>query len=103
MPRPTKWIRPLKDNPTGKVVADDEGNRWQWESDDATAPLLKKLHNEELAIEKSDVRPVQKPTGEKRRTNAAAHELIGRPLKTGVRDEGGGFNPYDSGGKPRRR
>ena len=24
-----KWIRSVKDNPAGKVVADPEGNRWE--------------------------------------------------------------------------
>ena len=29
-----KWIRSIKDNPAGKVVADPEGNRWEWQSDE---------------------------------------------------------------------
>ena len=100
--RSDKWIRSLKENPTGKVVADDEGNRWQWDSEDETARLLKKLNNDELAIEKTDVRPVAR-RGQKRITAARTHELLAEPLKSGARDAGGGFNPYDNAGKPRRR
>jgi hypothetical protein len=100
--RSDKWIRPLKDNPAGKVVADDDGNRWQWDSNDETARLLNRLNNDELAIEKSDLRPL-KSRGSKRQTAATTHEQIARRLKSGTRDAGGGFNPYDHSGKPRRR
>jgi hypothetical protein len=104
-PRSDKWIRSLKENPAGKVVADDEGNRWQWESDDETARQLKQLSNDELAIEKTDVRPVS--TGRDRERRDAVPPLprdaAGRPVKPGARDAGGGFNPYDHSGKPRRR
>ena len=100
-PRSDKWIRPLKDNATGKVVADDEGNRWQWDSNDETARLLNRLDNDELAIEKSDLRPTARTA--KRQTAATPHEGIARRVKSGVRDAGGGFNPYDHSGKPRRR
>jgi hypothetical protein len=55
MPSGDKWIRSVKDNPAGKVVADPEGNRWEWQSDDETAHLLKKLNNDELSIEKTDI------------------------------------------------
>jgi hypothetical protein len=49
-----KCIRSLKDNPAGKVIADPEGNRFEWEAQDDTSLLLKKLNNDELAIEKTD-------------------------------------------------
>jgi hypothetical protein len=98
-----KWIRSIKDNPAGKVVSDPEGNRWQWESDETTSRLLKKLDNDELAIEQTDIRP---RLAERKGTAAAAREASPEPVKTRhpkpKRDAGGGFNPYDSSGKPRR-
>ncbi len=107
MPSGDKWIRSIKDNPAGKVVADPEGNRWEWQSEEETARQLKKLGNDELAIEKTDLRPSLK--GEARES-AVAHKTRPahkseqpprRPLKSRERDSGGGFNPYDSG-KPKR-
>jgi hypothetical protein len=99
-----KSIRSLKDNPAGKVVADAEGNRWEWQSADETAHLLKQLNNDELAIEKTDIHPTPKRLG---LGTAAAKPTAAKPVtgpsKPGVRDKGGGFNPYDHAGKPRRR
>jgi hypothetical protein len=106
-----KWIRSIKDNPAGKVVSDPDGNRWEWQSDDETAHQLSKLNNDELAIEKTDIRPSLK--GDARKP-AVAHKTaptrrakpdpsFGQPLRPGARDTGGGFNPYDSSGKPKRR
>ena len=95
-----KWIRSIKENPAGKVVSDPEGNRWQWQSDDDTARLLKKLNNDELSIEQTDIRPT--PAVRKGTTAAAPKTEPGKPLRKS-RDAGGGFNPYDSSGKTRRR
>lgn len=92
-----KWIRSIKDNPSGKVVADPEGNRWEWRADDETAHLLEKLNNDELAIETADLHPATARTGEK--TDAPKR---GPSLKPGARDSGGGFNPYDHAGKKKR-
>jgi hypothetical protein len=100
--RPDKWIRSVKDNPSGKVVADKEGNRWEWDSNDDTGRLLRQLNNDELAIEKTDIRPV--PSGRKRKTRPtepATGKTKGSVL-AGASDAGGGFNPYDNAGKPRR-
>ena len=96
-----KWIRSIKDNPDGKVVADPEGNRWEWETDDETSHLLKKLTNEDLAIESTDLHPkLERPD---RGTSASpAAKRAARPLKPGARDSAGGFNPYDHAGKKRR-
>ena len=91
-----KWIRRIKDNPAGKVVSDPEGNRWEWQSDDETSHLLKKLTNEDLAIEKTDLHPrIERP-------HKTGDSSPRRPSKTGARDAGGGFNPYDHSGKKRR-
>ena len=101
-----KWIRSIKDNPAGKVVADSPaGSRWQWESEDETALQLKKLTNDDLAIEQTDIRP--RPGSPRPATGAppakAAAPRPAHPLKKPpARDAGGGFNPYDSG-TPKRR
>jgi hypothetical protein len=93
-----KWIRSVKDNSAGKVVAEPGGNRWEWQSEDDTSHLLKKLNNDELAIEATDIHPTPTPPGRK----AAAPKVPSRPLKPGARDSAGGFNPYDHAGKKRR-
>jgi hypothetical protein len=95
-----KWIRSIRDNPAGKVVADPEGNRWEWQSDDETSHLLKKLTNDELAIESTDLHPKLPRPGQK--AAPAAPKRESRPLKPGARDTAGGFNPYDHAGKKRR-
>jgi len=100
---PDNKIRSLKDNPAGKVVADAEGNRWQWDSNDETSIQLKKLHNDELSIERTDIHPRPAPPA---RDRAAADAKPKRePMKPPAkrRDSGGGVNPYDNPGKPRRR
>lgn len=102
-----KWIRPLKDNAAGKVVTDTAGSRWEWDSaqHDETGRLLRKLQNDELEIEQTDLmpNPVRARGARAPRANAGQHRAQ-RPLKkSGARDAGGGFDPYDSSGKPRRR
>ena len=96
-------IRSIKDNPAGKVVADSEGNRWQWESDDETALQLKKLNNDELAIERTDLHP-RPVTADADRAAPAAIPQAEHAKRLGKRrDAAGGFNPYDNPGKSRRR
>jgi hypothetical protein len=103
-----KWIRSIKDNPSGKVVADPEGNRWQWESEDDTSLQLKKLTNDELAIEQTDLHrrpglpPVAKAPGVAASGKPGARSAKNPSKKAPQRDAGGGFNPYDSG-TPKRR
>jgi hypothetical protein len=99
-----KWIRSVKHNPAGRVVSDTEGNRWEWDRADIdeTGRLLQKLHNDELAIEHTDIAPVRRGISSEDR--AARRDAPPKPLKkSSGRDAGGGFNPYDSTGKPRRR
>jgi hypothetical protein len=106
-PGDDKWIRSIKDNPAGKVVADPEGNRWEWEraDQDETARLLQKLHNDELAIEQTDIvkNPPAGVHGAGKRTDLGERRRSRSLKKPGSRDAGGGFNPYDNSGKPRRR
>jgi hypothetical protein len=102
-----KWIRSVKDNPAGKVVADPEGNRWEWNQadEDETSRLLRKLQNDELAIEQTDLvaNPVPPRRGATAKKAAQREPERSRPLKkSGARDAGGGFNPYDNSGKQRR-
>lgn len=101
-PGSDKWIRSIKDNPAGRVVADPEGNRWEWQSADETSRLLKKLNNDDLAIEKTDIHPTPR---DPRQTIAASAppKPSERLRKPGARDSGGGFNPYDHAGKPKKR
>lgn len=95
---PDNKIRSIKDNPAGKVVADAEGNRWQWDSNDETSIQLKKLNNDELAIERTDIHPRPTPQGR----DAKPKTEPAKPLAK-RRDAAGGFNPYDNPGKSKRR
>ena len=53
-----KWIRSLKDNAAGKVVTDGAGSRWEWDAQqDETSRQLRKLQNDELAIEQTNLQP----------------------------------------------
>jgi hypothetical protein len=102
-----KWIRSLKDNEAGEIVADTAGTRWEWDSaqQDETSRLLRKLYNDELAIEQTDItsHPLR-ARGTRTQRSDAGENRAKKPLKkTGVRDAGGGFDPYDHAGKPRRR
>jgi len=99
-----KWIRPLKDNAAGKIVKDEAGSRWEWDSaqHDETGRLLRKLHNDELAIEQTDItpNPLRARGSRAKRSNADTHRAQAPATKKGgSRDAGGGFNPYDSSGK----
>ena len=98
-----KSIRPLKDNAAGKVVADEDGTRWEWDRahQDDTSRLLRKLNNEELEIEKTNIRA--KPFSARGARQTSSPTPPSKPIKKPSRDAGGGFNPYDSPGKPRRR
>jgi len=77
------------------------GNRWEWRSNDETSHLLKKLRNDELAIESTNLHRALDEGGEKKAAPATPRRAT-RPMKPGARDSGGGFNPYDHAGKKRR-
>lgn len=105
-----KWIRSIKDNTAGRVIADPEGNRWQWDSDEATSHLLKKLANDELAIEQTDLHPTPSAnpaaaaTAKPPPRSTAPTTTPSTPARPPLgRDAGGGFNPYDNTGRPKRR
>jgi hypothetical protein len=77
-------------------------NRFYWVSLDDTSLLLKKLNNDELAIEKTDLYATPEPAAKPETAASPAGKPPSRPLKPGGRDSGGGFNPYDHAGKKRR-
>jgi hypothetical protein len=89
---------PESREPAGRVEFDSRGNSvWRWARDvlDSTSILLKRLDNKDLAIEPTQKVPV---LGSKKVTKP------GRPRRNplsladddGGRDQGGGFNPYNS-------
>ncbi len=102
-----KWIRSVKDNPAGKIVADPEGNRWEWEraAQEDTSRLLRRLNNDELAIEQTDLVPnrLRRRDPTAKRAEKRDPDLSKTLKKSSRPDAGGGFNPYDNSGKPRRR
>jgi hypothetical protein len=61
---------------------------------------LKQLDNDALTIEKADIRPTR--SRKQKAAPATPPQTEHVPLKP-KRDSGGGFNPYDHAGKPRRR
>ena len=101
-----KKIRRLEDNSAGRVVKDTVANRWEWSpiEPDETARLLRALQNDDLRIERSRLTR-KRSAPRKRNESAVALELARRRAydESGGRDAGGGFNPYDHSGKPRRR
>ena len=70
-----EWIRSIKDNPAGKVVADPDGNRWEWQSNDETSHQLQKLSNDELAIESMNLHPRSTQAARKRRRRQSARTV----------------------------
>ena len=66
-PGSDKWIRSIKDNPAGKVVADPRGQSLGVAIGRRDARLLKKLNNDELSIEKTDIRPTLKGAAPEKR------------------------------------
>jgi hypothetical protein len=92
----------------GRIEVDRQGNRvWRWARDmiDSTSILLKRLENQDLALEPTRKVPVV--PGAKSAASRAAHrdsktskrkervELSMAP-EAGRRDRVGGFDPYNS-------
>ena len=93
--------QPASQEPAGRVEFDSRGNSvWRWARDvlDSTSILLKRLDNKELAIEPTQKVPVlgsKKPSKPGDPTKAARNPLS-LADDEGGRDQGGGFNPYNS-------
>jgi hypothetical protein len=94
--------QPASQEPAGRVEFDSRGNSvWRWARDvlDSTSILLKRLDNQDLALEPTQKVPV---LGSKKTGSPAAKPARARrnPLSLadddGGRDQGGGFNPYNS-------
>jgi hypothetical protein len=92
--------------PAGKVEIDSQGNRvWRWAREvlENTSVLLKRLDNQDLALEPTQKVPVMRgadPTKRKhpaKRGAVAADDEDESPRHPAVRrDGGGGFDPYNS-------
>ena len=94
--------QPASQEPAGRVEFDSRGNSvWRWARDvlDSTSILLKRLENKDLAIEPTQKVPV---LGSKNASKPGTKSAKPRrnPLSLaddeGGRDQGGGFNPYNS-------
>jgi hypothetical protein len=95
--------------PAGKVEFDSRGNSvWRWAKDvlENTSVLLKRLDNQDLALEPTQKVPVVRgaeppPKGSKPQAGGSrepadaksAHPTMPRERR---RDGGGGFDPYNS-------
>jgi hypothetical protein len=99
---------PASQEPAGRVEFDSRGNSvWRWAKDvlDSTSILLKRLENQDLALEPTQTVPVigskkvAKPGNTSDPTRAAKARPKTRSLsleaEEGGRDKGGGFNPYN--------
>jgi hypothetical protein len=95
---------PPSQEPAGRVEFDSRGNSvWRWARDvlDSTSILLKRLENNDLALEPTQKVPVvgskkvSKP-GNSDPTKAARRNPLAIADDEDGRDQGGGFNPYNS-------
>lgn len=84
---------PDAEEPAGRVEFDSRGNSvWRWAREvlDNTSTLLKRLDNTDLSLEPTrQVRIIGGP-GKSRKSPGNG------PAKPGGRDNGGGFDPYNS-------
>jgi hypothetical protein len=99
---------PASQEPAGRVEFDSRGNSvWRWARDvlDSTSILLKRLENQDLALEPTQKVPVigSKKPAKPGNTSDPTRAAKSKPPKRlsiaddeGGRDQGGGFNPYNS-------
>lgn len=93
-------IRSTRDSKAGRVETDSRGNTvWRWSAQnslDSTTHLLKRLDNDDLALEPTARVPRPKSTSS-RTASAAVQRSASAPLRLDepADDEGGGFNPYN--------
>lgn len=93
--------RGLVKSPAGQVEIDSRGRSvWRWACDvlESTSVLLKRLENRDLALEPTRKVPIQRSARERPR---GAKEQGRSATKLDVidergRDDGGGFDPYNS-------
>jgi hypothetical protein len=95
--------------PVGRVVVDSRGhNVWQWARDviESTSVLLKRLENNDLALEPTRKVPVVREEPAKAPKSKPAKKTAAQPPASRhpalpregghSRDGGGGFDPYNS-------
>jgi hypothetical protein len=105
---------PAGQEPAGRVEFDSRGNSvWRWARDvlDSTSILLKRLENKDLAIEPTQKVPVMRggkadqadkagkagrPGKPEKKSSLASAADLGVSADAGGRDNGGGFDPYNS-------
>lgn len=99
--------RPASEEPAGRVEFDSRGNSvWRWARDvlDSTSILLKRLDNKDLALEPTQKVPVLGSRKPSKSGNTPVSTKPAKPRRNplsladdeGGRDQGGGFNPYNS-------
>src|SRR5215471_20253953 len=94
--------QPASQEPAGRVEFDSRGNSvWRWARDvlDSTSILLKRLENKDLAIEPTRKVPVlgsKKPSKRGSTTDPTKRNPLSIADDESGRDQGGGFNPYNS-------
>jgi hypothetical protein len=97
--------QPASEEPAGRVEFDSRGNSvWRWARDvlDSTSILLKRLDNKDLAIEPTQKVPVlgskklSKPGSDPTKAAKPRRNPLSLADDEGGRDQGGGFNPYNS-------
>jgi len=97
--------QPASQEPAGRVEFDSRGNSvWRWARDvlDSTSILLKRLENKDLSLEPTQTVPVlgskkpSKPGGTSDPTKTRKRSPLSLADDEGGRDQGGGFNPYNS-------
>lgn len=99
--------KPEADQPTGekaadeksagRVVFDSRGNsvwRWENEQDESTSILLKRLENDDLALEPTRPVPILGKRNADAKPSKQGHEA---DRKSAIQDkqQGGGFDPYN--------
>jgi hypothetical protein len=97
--------QPASEEPAGRVEFDSRGNSvWRWARDvlDSTSILLKRLENQDLSLEPTRTVPAlgSKKPAKPGTTSDPTKTRKSNPLSLaddeGGRDQGGGFNPYNS-------
>jgi hypothetical protein len=81
----------------GRVVFDSRGNsvwRWENEQDESTSILLKRLENDDLALEPTRPVPILGKRNVDGKPSKKGHEAD-RKLAIQDKQQGGGFDPYN--------
>ena len=99
--------QPASQEPAGRVEFDSRGNSvWRWARDvlDSTSVLLKRLENKDLSLAPTQKVPVLGSKKLSKPGKTSDPTKVAKPRRNplsiadddGGRDQGGGFNPYNS-------